>query len=473
MRSKKRNMLSQISTEMRKSGRQNKLYGKFLCECGNIVECTVTKVRNNEKTHCGCQKYKKDIHGKRFTRLLVESFAGEINGSQKWKCICDCGNIVYATYNILKSKQVQSCGCLHKDIMKSRRGVERKPKINNVGQVINGYKIIEFIESSDVRKMPYYKCECKCGFIHEISHSNLMANKYNCIGCKYKNMVYGNITVLNLVSTNPVEFSASCICGNKFINKLDKIKCMGDCGCLYKKELNDKRNEKRSKYPIDPSYLNRLYHCAKRRGYEFSVSYNELYELFLKQNNRCAISGMNITLSYDNMTSSVDRINSSYGYYIDNLQWVHKDVNFIKMEYSNQYVIDSASEIANFNYIFDHRDIEIIHRRKSYLGVGNFSKSHYNGIVNDAKKRSLQFDLDMYFLWDLYLSQNGRCKLTGREIDFGIIRNGTASLDRINSSIGYHKSNVQWLHRDINFMKGKLNQEYFINICRNIHDYNN
>jgi len=42
----------------------------------------------------------------------------------------------------------------------------------------------------------------------------------------------------------------------------------------------------------------------------------------------------------------------------------------------------------------------------------------------------------------------------------------TASLDRINSDMGYVEGNVQWVHRDINFMKGCLSQHNFIHLCQ-------
>lgn len=36
------------------------------------------------------------------------------------------------------------------------------------------------------------------------------------------------------------------------------------------------------------------------------------------------------------------------------------------------------------------------------------------------------------------------------------------SLDRINNDKGYVRDNVQWVHKDINFMKGKLTNETFL-----------
>lgn len=42
---------------------------------------------------------------------------------------------------------------------------------------------------------------------------------------------------------------------------------------------------------------------------------------------------------------------------------------------------------------------------------------------------------------------------------------GVASLDRIDSSQGYIKGNVQWVHKDINKMKFDLSQDRFLELC--------
>ena len=41
----------------------------------------------------------------------------------------------------------------------------------------------------------------------------------------------------------------------------------------------------------------------------------------------------------------------------------------------------------------------------------------------------------------------------------------TASLDRIDSTKSYNVGNVQWVHKDINFMKGSLSENKFIEYC--------
>ena len=44
--------------------------------------------------------------------------------------------------------------------------------------------------------------------------------------------------------------------------------------------------------------------------------------------------------------------------------------------------------------------------------------------------------------------------------------NNTASLDRINSNIGYVVNNIQWVYKDINYMKFKLSNDKFIYYCK-------
>lgn len=63
----------------------------------------------------------------------------------------------------------------------------------------------------------------------------------------------------------------------------------------------------------------------------------------------------------------------------------------------------------------------------------------------------------------------GRCALTGVPIELNV----TASLDRIDSSLGYIEGNLQWLHKDINRMKSDWNQNDFIEMCRRVADYGN
>lgn len=54
--------------------------------------------------------------GRRFGRLVVlEEVESSVKGKPRYRCLCDCGNIIEASGNSLRMKKVRSCGCLHHD----------------------------------------------------------------------------------------------------------------------------------------------------------------------------------------------------------------------------------------------------------------------------------------------------------------------------------------------------------------------
>lgn len=67
-----------------------------------------------------------------------------------------------------------------------------------------------------------------------------------------------------------------------------------------------------------------------------------------------------------------------------------------------------------------------------------------------------------------------RCALSGRPIVYKVRprdSTATASLDRIDSTKGYVKGNVQWVHKDINRMKQDIDDETFIALCNEVARY--
>lgn len=58
-----------------------------------------------------------DLTGQKFGRLLCLSATEErepTNGTVKWKCLCDCGEIIFVNSNNLRTGNTRSCGCLRR-----------------------------------------------------------------------------------------------------------------------------------------------------------------------------------------------------------------------------------------------------------------------------------------------------------------------------------------------------------------------
>ena len=110
----------------------------------------------------------------------------------------------------------------------------------------------------------------------------------------------------------------------------------------------------------------------------------------------------------------------------------------------------------------------------NWTGYKEICGKHFARIKTGAIKRKIEFNINIKQIWELYLKQDKKCAISGLPIYFIINGTGsTASLDRIDSSKGYIEGNLQWVHKDINRMKQEFSQEYFINICNIIANFNN
>lgn len=111
----------------------------------------------------------------------------------------------------------------------------------------------------------------------------------------------------------------------------------------------------------------------------------------------------------------------------------------------------------------------------NWKGVGEISKSYILNLKKAAANRNIKFDVSMKYLWELFLSQERTCKLSGVPISFSSsygARDGTASLDRIDRTNGYVKGNVQWVHKVVNEMKWDRTDEELIAWCKTISEHN-
>lgn len=114
----------------------------------------------------------------------------------------------------------------------------------------------------------------------------------------------------------------------------------------------------------------------------------------------------------------------------------------------------------------------------NWRGYGEIRGNFWSKIVNNSRRangyktKEKTFEITIQYGWELFLKQNRRCAISGLSLHMGKhnIR-PTASLDRIDSSIGYIEGNVQWVHKDINLMKQSYSDEYFIQMCKQVSNY--
>jgi len=91
-----------------------------------------------------------------------------------------------------------------------------------------------------------------------------------------------------------------------------------------------------------------------------------------------------------------------------------------------------------------------------------------------SKRRNLDFDIDLAYVLSILMEQNEKCALTGWDLEF--VRGGDwygknphgATLDRIDSTKGYVRGNIQITCGIVNTIKSSIGNLEFINICRDV-----
>lgn len=118
---------------------------------------------------------------------------------------------------------------------------------------------------------------------------------------------------------------------------------------------------------ISGSFFSQIKSKARRRKikYDEDITIEYLWELFLKQNKKCALSGQNLCFRYKEterrvgQTASLDRIDSKKHYSRDNIQWIHKDLQPMKMNKSQESFLEWCYDIVKYNNVQHGKTEEI------------------------------------------------------------------------------------------------------------------
>lgn len=167
-------------TEMLYRHRGHLTYCRCSCECGNETIVGLSNLTNGNTSSCGClgilSRYKTD-HSKDYTGLRVgditfleKTSIKESNGSIKWKCLCDCGNIFLATRSYASTHR--TCGCEYDDVK----------NLNLVGDRYGALVVDEKLEPK-YRTSAWFACSCDCGNKVNVRAKDLIQGRRSSCGC--------------------------------------------------------------------------------------------------------------------------------------------------------------------------------------------------------------------------------------------------------------------------------------------------
>lgn len=154
-------------------------------------------------------------------------------------------------------------------------------------------------------------------------------------------------------------YLCKCNCGKEKVCEGSRLRNnrIRTCGC--KKNIKPKGKDAvnwKGYEEISGNLWSGYIRHARERDIEFKLKIEDIWSLYLKQNKKCAISGIDIKFGktqLEETTASLDRIDSSKEYTIDNIQWVYKDINKMKNTFDQKYFINICKKIAKYNENID------------------------------------------------------------------------------------------------------------------------
>lgn len=155
----------------------------------------------------------------------------------------------------------------------------RRPKIKNLkGKKIGKWTVLEMCDN-DCHGKVRWLCRCECGEENKVNASSLIKNISNS-------------------------------CGKCSAPNFKGYKC------------------------VSGTYMKVTKKGAGKRGLDFEITAEDVYNKWVEQNGKCALSGVDVFFTRNQetyiQTASIDRIDSKRGYTLDNIQIVHKRLNMIK-----------------------------------------------------------------------------------------------------------------------------------------------
>lgn len=141
-----------------------------------------------------------------------------------------------------------------------------------------------------------------------------------------------------------------------------------------------------------------------------------------------------------------------------------------------------TKDVKEFHHNITTKDGYRTYCKECNLKVRLIKSKTLDGVIGDCiasgkRRTNLIYDINKEFLKNLYAKQNGLCVLSGIPLEFKQGNNNfrmnpyRLSVDRIDSSKGYIKNNIQLICAIINQMKTDMSQIEFIQICEKIYKH--
>lgn len=194
-----------------------------------------------------------------------------------------------------------------------------------------------------------------------------MAGVYLCDMLDLTGKTFNRLTCIRPAGRNKyqlVMWECKCACGKtkvvagcRVVNGSTK-----SCGCFKMENLKHEGPDHHGwegYEQLSGTFLKRMETCAAQRGLAWHLTPKILWDLYIKQNRRCAFSGREIRMPIhvrqlrksDHHLASLDRIDPEKGYEPDNVQWVCKRLNYMKHVLTDEVFMSFVKDVYEFKVL--------------------------------------------------------------------------------------------------------------------------
>lgn len=227
----------------------------------------------------------------------------------------------------------------------------------NIGDKYGHWTIVGTAETR--HKHTVVKAQCDCGVISEVYLTCLVRGKTTqCKKCSARSklnrleigMHIKHWTVLEgpIYQNHTAYYKVRCDCGKELLKLpveiLNPNRHLQCASCAQKENKLESMIANGKVGELALTQYTKLKKAARQRNYDFEVSIEYLWNLFVAQKQMCAITG---DYMQNIRKASLDRIDSSKGYIEGNVQWVTKQANLSKHIMTMNELYEFCKKVLN------------------------------------------------------------------------------------------------------------------------------
>lgn len=165
---------------------------------------------------------------------------------------------------------------------------------------------------------------------------------------------FGNLLAIEYSHTKKVEYwKFKCeLCDKVGVRRKPDVMRGKTTSCGCQKNIGIKNGQWLGYKEIDGRVFGHYKKNAIKRGIQFDITIEDMYNQFLLQNRKCPYTNFDLIISTTSThtrtpeNASLDRIDSKKGYIKGNVQWVYKKINILKNELSHDEFLELCNMIA-------------------------------------------------------------------------------------------------------------------------------